>query len=223
MPGERLTYEDRRTIAAGLAGGLGYTEIARRLSRPTSTVSREVARNGGPSDYRADRAHRATAWRAHRRTPRPAGEAPATGEFEADLAAMMVRTGLAAAPARVLASLYTSDTGSYTAVELVGRLRISAASVSKAVRYLEHLRMIRREREGRRDRYVIDDDASYQAWRNSTRTMAVWATATRRGADVLGADTPAGARLRRTSQFFELMHHDMAQAANHYRRALSPS
>ena len=43
MPGGRLTQEDRRHIAAGLAEGLGYAEIARRLGRPTSTVSREVA------------------------------------------------------------------------------------------------------------------------------------------------------------------------------------
>jgi helix-turn-helix protein/MarR family protein len=217
MPGDRLTYEDRRTIAAGLAEGLGYTEIARRLSRPTSTVSREVARNGGPADYRADRAHRTTAWRAHRRTPRPtAGEADVP-EFEAAFAAMMVRTGLSAAPARVLASLYTSDTGSYTSAELVRRLRISAASVSKAVGYLESLAMVRREREGRRDRYVIDDDAAYQAWLRSTRTIGMWAETARQGADLLGTDTPAGTRLRRTSRFFEVMRQDMMSAAEHYR------
>ncbi|NUT46387.1 MAG: helix-turn-helix domain-containing protein, partial [Saccharothrix sp.] len=51
MPGGRLTDEDRRDIAAGLALGLGYAEIARRLGRPTSTVTREVIRNGGPGDY----------------------------------------------------------------------------------------------------------------------------------------------------------------------------
>ncbi|MFD0661872.1 helix-turn-helix domain-containing protein [Thermocatellispora tengchongensis] len=48
MPGGRLTYEDRQAIASGLADGLDYAEIARRLARPTSTVTREVARNGGP-------------------------------------------------------------------------------------------------------------------------------------------------------------------------------
>ncbi|MEV0780065.1 helix-turn-helix domain-containing protein, partial [Streptomyces sp. NPDC050428] len=66
MPGGRLTAEDRRDIGAGLAGGLGYAEIARRLGRPTSTVSREVARNGGADGYRADRALRATERRARR-------------------------------------------------------------------------------------------------------------------------------------------------------------
>ncbi|GHE30809.1 hypothetical protein GCM10017771_47170 [Streptomyces capitiformicae] len=66
MPGGRLTEEDRQHIAAGLAKGLGYTEIGRRLGRPASRVMREVTRNGGPDDYRAGRAGRAG--RAHEAT-----------------------------------------------------------------------------------------------------------------------------------------------------------
>ncbi|ANZ21079.1 Helix-turn-helix domain [Streptomyces noursei ATCC 11455] len=53
MPGRRLTRAERQQIAAGLAQRLNYADIARRLDRPTSTVSREVARNGGPARYRA--------------------------------------------------------------------------------------------------------------------------------------------------------------------------
>uniref|UniRef100_UPI0003A0562C helix-turn-helix domain-containing protein n=1 Tax=Amycolatopsis methanolica TaxID=1814 RepID=UPI0003A0562C len=64
-------------IAAGLAMGLSYAEIGRRLGRPRSTIIREVARNGGARGYRADRAQQATAWRAHRRRPVPAPEPPA--------------------------------------------------------------------------------------------------------------------------------------------------
>ena len=56
MPGARLTHEDRRRIAAWLADGLGYAEIGRRLGRPTSTISREVTRNGTPGEYLADHA-----------------------------------------------------------------------------------------------------------------------------------------------------------------------
>ncbi|MEJ8644623.1 helix-turn-helix domain-containing protein [Streptomyces sp. MS1.HAVA.3] len=52
VPGGRLTQQDRRQIAAGLADDLSYTEIAKRLERPTSTITREVMRNGGPTDYR---------------------------------------------------------------------------------------------------------------------------------------------------------------------------
>src|SRR5262245_59362852 len=66
MPGGRLTDDDRLQIAAGLRDGLGYAEIARRLGRPTSTVSREVGRNGGPGRYRSGQARAAT-WRRARR------------------------------------------------------------------------------------------------------------------------------------------------------------
>jgi len=54
MPGGRLTRQERQQIALGLADDLSYAEIARRLDRPTSTVTREVMRNGGPTGYRAE-------------------------------------------------------------------------------------------------------------------------------------------------------------------------
>ncbi|MEV4081670.1 helix-turn-helix domain-containing protein, partial [Nonomuraea fuscirosea] len=71
MPGGHLTYEDRRGIADGLAEGLPYAEIARRLGRPRSTIGREIARNGGPHGYHAARAQQATTWRARRRPTPP--------------------------------------------------------------------------------------------------------------------------------------------------------
>src|SRR6478609_8752078 len=67
VPGGRLTQQERQQIALGLADSLAYAEIARRLDRPTSTITREVMRNGGPTAYRADLAHRATERRAHQR------------------------------------------------------------------------------------------------------------------------------------------------------------
>lgn len=73
MPGGRLTQSERQQIALGLADSLPYAEIARRLDRPTSTITREVMRNGGPTAYRADLAHRATEHRAHRRKPAASG------------------------------------------------------------------------------------------------------------------------------------------------------
>ncbi len=53
MPGRRLSSVEREEISRGVAEGMAYAEIARALSRPTSTVSREVARNGGRCAYRA--------------------------------------------------------------------------------------------------------------------------------------------------------------------------
>jgi IS30 family transposase len=48
-----LTLADREEISRGLAGWLGYQEIAVRIGRDPSVVSREVARHGGRSGYRA--------------------------------------------------------------------------------------------------------------------------------------------------------------------------
>jgi IS30 family transposase len=47
MPGNALCAEEREEIRLGLAEGLAFAELARLLRRPTSTVSREVCRNGG--------------------------------------------------------------------------------------------------------------------------------------------------------------------------------
>jgi len=61
-----LTREDREEITRGLAVGDSLRAIAVRLGRPPSTVSREVARNGGRFCYRAGDSDDA-AWRRARR------------------------------------------------------------------------------------------------------------------------------------------------------------
>ena len=66
MPGVRMGAEERETIALGLAREDGFAEIARRMGRPTSTVSREVHRNGGRDAYRSTAAQRAARKRACR-------------------------------------------------------------------------------------------------------------------------------------------------------------
>jgi IS30 family transposase len=48
-----LTLGEREDISRGIAGGCSLRGIAQRLSRATSTVSREVARHGGRAQYRA--------------------------------------------------------------------------------------------------------------------------------------------------------------------------
>jgi transposase, IS30 family len=58
VPGPgRLTLADREEITIGLHAGESFTAIAARLGKAVSTVSREVAANGGRSGYRAWRAH----------------------------------------------------------------------------------------------------------------------------------------------------------------------
>jgi transposase, IS30 family len=66
----RLAVAEREEISRRLLAGESCAAIARALGRAPSTVSREVARNGGRSGYRAHRAEAATAARARR--PKPA-------------------------------------------------------------------------------------------------------------------------------------------------------
>jgi transposase, IS30 family len=54
VPGPgRLTLADREEVTLGLHAGQAFTVIAARLGKATSTVSREVAANGGRGGYRA--------------------------------------------------------------------------------------------------------------------------------------------------------------------------
>jgi IS30 family transposase len=52
----RLSEQEREEISRGLAGGLSIRTIADGLGRAPSTISREVARNGGRCAYRATKA-----------------------------------------------------------------------------------------------------------------------------------------------------------------------
>ncbi|NJO13082.1 MAG: IS30 family transposase [Gammaproteobacteria bacterium] len=61
-----LRLSEREEISRGLAAGVSIRSIAARLSRAPSSVSREVRRHGGVSDYRACAAHQAAADRARR-------------------------------------------------------------------------------------------------------------------------------------------------------------
>lgn len=61
-----LSLAEREEISRCLAAGRSYRQIAIGIGRPTSTVSREVARHGGRDRYRATQADEA-AWEAARR------------------------------------------------------------------------------------------------------------------------------------------------------------
>jgi len=67
VPGPgRLTLAGREEITLGLHAGESFTGIAGRLGKAPSTVSREVAANGGRGDYRAWRAHQRACQQARR-------------------------------------------------------------------------------------------------------------------------------------------------------------
>ena len=64
-----LSLDEREEISRGIAAGLSARAIAGRISRPSSTVSREIARNGGRDAYRAVVADAAAFERARRPKP----------------------------------------------------------------------------------------------------------------------------------------------------------
>ena len=64
-----LTMAEREEISRGLVHGHSLRQIACGLGRAPSTISREVARNGGPGPYRAEASDR-QAWRRALR-PKP--------------------------------------------------------------------------------------------------------------------------------------------------------
>lgn len=70
----RLSMDEREEIRAGLERGESVTAIAASIDRAVSTVSREVAGNGGRDGYRAWQAHGDAGQRARRpKTPKLVG------------------------------------------------------------------------------------------------------------------------------------------------------
>lgn len=61
-----LSSSEREEISRGISAGLTLTQIADSIGRSTSTISREVSRNGGRSRYRANVADR-RAWTQSKR------------------------------------------------------------------------------------------------------------------------------------------------------------
>ena len=211
---------DRRRIATGLAKGQGPAAIARSLGRATSTVTREIARGGGPDGYRAADAQRSAQRRARRSRPRDvpaprvwsAGTAAAAVELEADFARVAEETGLQRSAARVLACLLVDPSGRRTARELAEHLGLSAGSISGAVRYLDGQGLVIRRTEGRRHVYVVDETMWTRTWEASLRTNGQWVAICRRGADLLGTGTVQGARLESAWRFLSLLQRELLLA-----------
>ncbi|WUX19984.1 MarR family transcriptional regulator [Streptomyces sp. NBC_01439] len=120
-----------------------------------------------------------------------------------------------------MACLYITDTGSLTASELVQRLQVSPASISKAITFLEGQGLVRRERdERRRERYFVDDDVWYQATIASARANTQIIETARQGVGILGPDTPAANRLENIARFMDFVSEGITRAAEQAREVL---
>ena len=101
------------------------------------------------------------------------------------------------------------------------RLQVSPASISKAITFLESQDLVRRQRdEGRRERYVVDDDLWYQAMMRSARDNAQLADTARQGVGILGPDTKAAARLRNIARYLDYIGVTITRAAQQARDVL---
>lgn len=67
MAYKRVTREERRLVYSWRRAGSGVREMARRLGRAASSISRELLRNRGKKGYRPKQAH----WKATEKAKRP--------------------------------------------------------------------------------------------------------------------------------------------------------
>lgn len=135
--------------------------------------------------------------------------------FVDQFATRLAATGLPRMTARVFACLLTADANGLTAADLVRRLQVSPASVSKSIGSLEAMDLVVRQSDpgSRRERYVIDEDVWIRAWQADTGAHGEVAAAAQRGVEIFGADTAAGARLGKMGQFFAKLSERMSASA----------
>ena len=128
-------------------------------------------------------------------------------------ASVLVAAGIPPMPARVFVALLVTDSGRLTAAELAGLLQVSPAAVSGAVRYLVQLGLAHKERVpgSRRDYYRMPDDVWSDMFRLRDQVMQRWAALVREGIELLGPDTPAGARLAGHATFFEFVSRELPE------------
>jgi DNA-binding transcriptional regulator GbsR (MarR family) len=122
-------------------------------------------------------------------------------------ATVLVARGFPAMPARVFVAFLVSESDRLTAADLAGMLRISPAAVSGAVRYLTGLELVHKERVpgSRRDFYRMPADVWNEVIRAQTQVFVRWGNLLKEGIDLVGADTPAGARLRTHAAFMDFL------------------
>jgi DNA-binding transcriptional regulator GbsR (MarR family) len=138
---------------------------------------------------------------------RPERDADAVLRYVEHLGLLFTESGMARMPARVFSALLVTDAGRLTAPELASLLQVSPAAISGALRYLGQVGMVNRGREPgqRRDHYLVRDDLWFEAIMSRDQVLRRWVAGVREGVALLGAETPAGARMADTLAFLEFM------------------
>jgi DNA-binding transcriptional regulator GbsR (MarR family) len=149
----------------------------------------------------------------------PVRDDEAVRRFVERFALNLTEAGMARMPARVFSAVLVAEDGRRTAAELAGQLGVSPAAISGAVRYLAQLRLVSREREpGERvDHYRVSSDTWYEAIARRDEMVARWVQDLAEGVKAVGPDTPAGARLEETRQFFEYLLEEVPRLLERWR------
>jgi len=135
----------------------------------------------------------------------------------------LTSAGLARLPSRIFAALLVDEDGRMTAAEIGAALSVSPASVSGAVRYLDGVGMIRREREPgtRRDVFVVDDDAWRDTLLHADRVYAPMLAELDRALADLPADDPARRRLAISRAFMGFVLDEMGEMSRRWQERLT--
>jgi DNA-binding transcriptional regulator GbsR (MarR family) len=143
----------------------------------------------------------------------------AVRQFVERFGSALVEAGMPRMPALVFVALLASDSGRLTADELIAELHVSRAAISGAVRYLDQVGMLSRERQvgSNRQHYVLQDDNWYELVARRERLLDRWITSARAGVDALGPATPAGERLAESAAFFEFLRAEMPAMLERWR------
>lgn len=147
---------------------------------------------------------------------------PQREQFVERMGGALTSAGLARLPSRIFAALLIDEDGRMTAAELGETLQVSPAAVSGAVRYLDGVGMIRREREGgsRRDIFVVDDDAWHDTLMHTDQVYAPMLSALARALEELPADDPAHRRLRLSQEFLTFILEEMGSLQQRWKQRI---
>ncbi len=132
------------------------------------------------------------------------------------MASALHQAGLARVPSLVFSALLVDDDGRMTSAELVEALHVSPASISGAVRYLEQIQMLRRERVrgSRRDVYVVEDDTWHAALLRRDQVYAPMIAALTEGLASVAPGTPPHQRIQVTREFMAFINEEMSALAD---------
>ncbi|WP_236789943.1 GbsR/MarR family transcriptional regulator [Amycolatopsis sp. GM8] len=143
----------------------------------------------------------------------------ATLRFVEEFAQWLTEAGMPRMPSRVLAAGLASPEGHLTARELTEILKISPAAVSGAVRYLDQIGLVRRARKpgGRRDIFIVRTDYWYEMVSSQDKRYQHLLSSLADGIQAVGAESPAGERLKETYDFFAYLAEEMPKMVERWR------